>query len=70
MCEICSKLTIKTPEQHHRGRSGVTIVKACVRYFFFQTFIFLPNDSPSKIIKNVFHFIKKALFILEIFKFL
>ena len=25
-CEICSKLTIKTPEQHHLRRSGVFIV--------------------------------------------
>ena len=26
MCEICSKLTIKTPDQHHRYCSGVFIV--------------------------------------------
>ena len=26
MCEICSKLTIETPEQHHWRRSGVFIV--------------------------------------------
>ena len=25
-CEICSKLTIKTPERHHWHRSGVFIV--------------------------------------------
>ena len=25
-CEICSKLTIQTPEQRQRGRSGVFIV--------------------------------------------
>ena len=25
-CEICSKLTIKTPERHHWRRSGVFIV--------------------------------------------
>ena len=25
-CEICSRLTIKTPERHHCGRSGVFIV--------------------------------------------
>ena len=36
----------------------------------YQIFIFPPNDSPSKTIKIVFYFIKKALFILEIFKFL
>ena len=27
MCEICSKLTIKTPEPRHKRRSGVFIVK-------------------------------------------
>ena len=26
MCEICSKLTIKTPEQRHCSRCGVVIV--------------------------------------------
>ena len=26
------------------------------------------NDSPSKIMKNTFYFILKALFVLEIFK--
>ena len=41
-------------------------VKFCVRYFY-QIFIFSPNDSPSKTIKNVFYFIEKALFIFEIF---
>ena len=25
-CEICSKLTIKTPKRRYRGRSGVFIV--------------------------------------------
>ena len=38
--------------------------------FFYQSFIFSPNDSPSKTIKNVFDFIEKGLFVLEIFKFL
>ena len=28
------------------------------------------NDSPSKMIKNDFYFILKALFVLKIFKFL
>ena len=41
-----------------------------VSAIFFETFIFSPNDSASKTIKNVFYFIEKALFILEIFKFL
>ena len=41
-----------------------------VSAIFYEIFIFSPNDSPSKAIKNVFYSIKKALFILEIFKFL
>ena len=32
-------------------------------------YMFSPNDSPSKIMKNAFYFIKKALFVLEIIKF-
>ena len=44
------------------------IIKACV--FFYQIFIFSPNDSSSTTIKNVFYFIEKALSVLEIFKFL
>ena len=28
------------------------------------------NDNPSKMMKNVFYFILKALFVLNIFKFL
>ena len=52
--------------------------KACVLCFFggvffnfFQFFFFfLPNDSPSKIIKNGFYYIEKDLLVLKIFKFL
>ena len=29
-----------------------------------------PNDSPSKFMNNAFYLIQKALFVLEIFKFL
>ena len=36
------------------------------KQFFFIYF----NDSPSKIMKNAFYFILKALFVLKIFKFL
>ena len=43
-------------------------LKVCLRYFF-QIFIFLPNDSPLKIIK-CFLFNWKALFVLKIFNFL
>ena len=44
-------------------------LKACVRYFY-QIFISSPNGSPSQTMKNAFYFILKALFVLEIFKFL
>ena len=37
--------------------------------YFFQIFIFSSNDSPSKIIKNIFYFMGKALFVLKIFKY-
>ena len=36
------------------------------KYFFFICF----NESPSKMMKNAFYFILKALFVLKIFKFL
>ena len=39
-----------------------------VSAIFYQIFISSPNDSPSKTIKNVFNFIKKALFVLKMFK--
>ena len=45
------------------------IFKACVCYFL-SNFYFSPNDIPSKTMKNVFYFIKKALFVLKIFKVL
>ena len=41
---------------------------AYVRYFL-SKFYFSPNDRPSQTMKNVY-FIEKALFVLEIFKFL
>ena len=37
---------------------------------FYQIFIFSPNDSLSKTIKNVFYLIWKAFFVLRTFKFL
>ena len=40
-----------------------------VSAIFCQTFIFSPNDKPLKTMNNVFYFIEKALFVLEIFKF-
>ena len=41
-----------------------------VSAIFYQFFIFSPNDSPSKTMESVFYFIKKALFLLKIFKYL
>ena len=35
-----------------------------------KKFIICFNDSPSKMMKNAFYFILKALFVLKIFKFL
>ena len=35
-----------------------------------KNFVISFNDSPSKMMKNVFYFILKALFVLKIFKFL
>ena len=50
--------------------SYLNIYLKLVSAIFYQFFIFSPNDSPLKTMKNVFYFIKKAFFILEIFKFL
>ena len=38
--------------------------------YIYQFFTFSPNDIPLKTIKNAFYFIKKALFVLKILKFL
>ena len=45
-----------------------SLIKTSIRYFY-QIFIFSPNDSPWKTMKNAFYFIKKALFVLKIIKF-
>ena len=44
------------------------LLHMCV--IFYLIFYFSQNDRPSKTMKNVFYFIKKALSVLEIFKFL
>ena len=41
-----------------------------VSAIFYQIFNFTSNDRPSKTLKNVFYFIEKALFVLEILTFL
>ena len=45
------------------------IFKACAHYFY-HFFYLSPDDSPLKAMKNIFYFIWKALFVLEIFKLL
>ena len=51
-------------------RRWILICLKLVSAIPYQIFIFSPNDSPLKTKKNVFYFIWKALFVLEIFKFL
>ena len=41
-----------------------------VSAIFYQIFIFSLNDRLLNIMKNALYFIKKALFLLKIFKFL
>ena len=47
----------------------ILMIIAYVHYFL-SNFCFQPNDSPSKTMKNIFFFIPKDLFVLEIFNFL
>ena len=44
-CEVCSKLTIKTPERLHWGRSGVFIVNFEHISHLFQVFLLLILDK-------------------------
>ena len=37
-CEICSKLTIKTPEERHSRRPGVLLLTLNIFYTFFWCF--------------------------------
>ena len=49
-CEICSKLTIKTPERRHRRRSGVFIVtfEHDLHLFLVFLLLILSNSTPAK----------------------
>ena len=49
---------------------GVSHYLKLVSAIFYQIFIFPSSDRPSKSMKNVFYFILKALFVVEIFNFL
>ena len=51
-------------------RRWILICLKFVSAIFYQIFIFSPKDSTLKTMKNVFCFIWKALFVLEIFKVL
>ena len=42
--------------KNFKRRKVYSSFKACIRYFY-QIFIFSPNDSPSKTMKNAFYFI-------------
>ena len=75
MVDNCFPSLNEKKQKHHltfrqRIVSPEIINLKLVSAISYEIFIFSPNDSPSKTIKNVFHFIEKALFILEIFKFL
>ena len=47
-----------------------TVTLKLVSAVFYQIFIFSSSERPSKTMKNIFCFILKALFVLEIFKLL
>ena len=53
-----------------KQRPQIFVKLKLVSAIFYQFFIFSSNNRPSKTMKNVFYFIQKALFVLEIFKFL
>ena len=48
--KICGKQSLKNLKRYG-------LLKACVRYFFYQFFTFSSNDSPLKTMKNVFYYI-------------
>ena len=75
-------IPIQTLIDKARNNAGSTVVKdstlknkwgstnlKLASAIFYDIFIFSPNDCPSKTLKNVFYFIEKALFVLEIFRF-
>ena len=61
-------IIIKESSEATLSHISWVLLKACVHYFL--SIFFSPNDNPLKTMKNVFYFIWKALFLLEIFKFL
>ena len=63
-------ISTKVKIQSYKYTVSTFVLLKLVTTIFYQILIFSPNDSPSKTIKNVFYFIEKALFVLEISKFL
>ena len=63
------KPKIKEPT-HILSNSASSIVLRSGSYLPKKNFFISFNDSPSKMMKNAFYFILKALFALKIFKFL
>ena len=60
---------MREPALDEENRTVVTCLKSD-SYLPKNFIIICFNDSPSKMMKNAFYFILKALFVLKIFKFL
>ena len=69
-CNATFQLTKKDLHQINSSQNNQKLYQKLkfVSAIFYQMFIFSSSDRPSKTMKNVFHFILKALFVLEIFK--
>ena len=71
---------IHTHKQRHTTHTKANTLTDQYKYilklvsaFFYQVFVFPPNDSPSKTMKSVFYFVFYffiSVFVLEIFKLL
>ena len=59
--EVLQQFDVNLIQQFYRKRDSTPVNFAkplqLVSAIFYQIFIFLPNDSPSKTIKTVFYFI-------------
>ena len=49
-----SRFKFNLKEVQHNNEEVSYLIKACDRYFY-QTFVFSPNASRSKTVKNVFY---------------
>ena len=68
MSKLPENLKLNVTRQFGQNLWGIKL--KLVSAIFCQNFVFPPNDSTSKTMKSIFDFIKKALFVLEIFKLL